>query len=422
MQVYVFGLIGVQTMSKVIIQTIAFNAEKTIRRCADSVISQTYCDIIEWNVLDNGSTDKTLGILKEYEGKHSFIHIFHIESNCSPHTDNENQIWDTFAKRLNIQMDDNDYYCTLDADDEYCPRYIEELVSYSIDKNLDIVVSGVEFINAETKTTIGFRKLPIDLTISSPSDFSNKFPVYHSFMRPVWGKIFKGKLLNGYVRNEQLTYGSDTFCVFFMLSNAERVGILEKSLYKYYVSKKSVSYTFDSNRINSDCILFYQAYDFLTTKVGYVSAQNLAFLYQVYINAIRDTINVLLKANIPNREKFAGLRKIFSNKITQNALSSADVPFDMRKELVESILEVVSQFGETRKYEDAIWLGVNLSAMLEYQDQYIRYSIMNIAFLVKNNRFDEAKSELDEWQGLLPDNSEFVGLRRSLEQQRNRIK
>lgn len=409
-------------MSKVIIHTIAYNAEKTIRRCADSVICQTYCGIMEWDILDNGSTDKTLEILKEYEEKHSFVNVFHIDNNCSPYTDSENQIWDTFVKRVNIQIDDNDYYCTLDADDEYCPQYIEELVSYSIDKNLDVVAAGVEFVNAETNATIGFRKIPADLTITAPSDFSNKFLVYHAFMRPVWGKIFKGKLLNGYVRNEQLTYGSDTFCVFYMLGNAERVGILKNSLYKYYVSEKSASYTFDSNRIRSDCILFHQACDFLTAKVGYVSAQNLAVLYKIYINAIRDTMNVLLKASIPDTEKFAGLRKILSNKITLNALSNTDVPLDMRKELIESIFKVVLQFGEARKYEDAIWLGMNLSAMLERQDQYIRYSIMNIAFLVKNNRFDEAQTELDEWQGLLPDNAELVDLRRCLEKQRNRMK
>ena len=46
----------------------AYNAEKTIHRCLDSILAQTYCDI-EVSVVNDGSTDSTLAELQAYAKK-----------------------------------------------------------------------------------------------------------------------------------------------------------------------------------------------------------------------------------------------------------------------------------------------------------------------------------------------------------------
>jgi glycosyltransferase involved in cell wall biosynthesis len=51
--------------------TVCLNAEKTIRRTIDSVLAQTYPNL-EYLVVDGGSTDRTLDILRSYEGRLSF--------------------------------------------------------------------------------------------------------------------------------------------------------------------------------------------------------------------------------------------------------------------------------------------------------------------------------------------------------------
>ena len=51
--------------------TVCFNAGKTIRRTIHSVLEQTYPNI-EYLVVDGGSSDATLDILREHEGRLSF--------------------------------------------------------------------------------------------------------------------------------------------------------------------------------------------------------------------------------------------------------------------------------------------------------------------------------------------------------------
>ena len=54
------------------VRTCAYNAEKTLRRAMDSVLNQTY-DKLTYYVLDNGSTDRTGEILREYAEKDSRV-------------------------------------------------------------------------------------------------------------------------------------------------------------------------------------------------------------------------------------------------------------------------------------------------------------------------------------------------------------
>ena len=47
------------------IRTCAYNAAKTLKRTIESILQQTYQDF-EYHILDNGSTDRTGNIIREY--------------------------------------------------------------------------------------------------------------------------------------------------------------------------------------------------------------------------------------------------------------------------------------------------------------------------------------------------------------------
>jgi glycosyltransferase involved in cell wall biosynthesis len=57
-----------------VVVTPAKNEEKFIRKTLDSMVSQSKLPL-KWIIVDDGSTDNTLSILKEYENKYSWIGI-----------------------------------------------------------------------------------------------------------------------------------------------------------------------------------------------------------------------------------------------------------------------------------------------------------------------------------------------------------
>lgn len=90
--------------------TISRNSERTIRRTIDSVLAQTYHNI-EYIIIDGGSTDGTVSIVKEYGQKIStFI------------SEQDNGISDAFNK--GIRLSKGEYIQLINADDVLAPDKI----------------------------------------------------------------------------------------------------------------------------------------------------------------------------------------------------------------------------------------------------------------------------------------------------------
>ena len=71
-------------MIKLSIIIAVYNVEKYIKKCLDSVIKQQGNDI-EILIVDDGSTDKSLEICKEYQNKDQRIKIIHQENKGLSH-------------------------------------------------------------------------------------------------------------------------------------------------------------------------------------------------------------------------------------------------------------------------------------------------------------------------------------------------
>lgn len=100
------------------VYTCAFNAEKTIRRCIDSVLSQK-CDIdFEYIVYDDGSRDQTAAEILSY-GKDKRLKPFRNGNNTGLATACNRALKDARGK----------YLIRVDADDELLPNAIFDLVT-----------------------------------------------------------------------------------------------------------------------------------------------------------------------------------------------------------------------------------------------------------------------------------------------------
>ena len=101
------------------VRTCAYNAEKTLRRAMDSILNQTYGELTYY-VLDNGSSDRTGDIIREYARKDKRVVPFFNKINRK--FDENPDFW-----LLTRKLQENDLFCILDADDSYDLTFLQKI-------------------------------------------------------------------------------------------------------------------------------------------------------------------------------------------------------------------------------------------------------------------------------------------------------
>lgn len=193
-----------------------FNAADYLRPALDSVISQTLRDI-EIICVDDGSTDNSLEILKEYQQNDERIRIV-TETNAGP----------ALARNNGIRRARGEYIAFLDDDDFYEPRFLEALYDMAKEHDLDVAISDYDIYNMRRST---FQKAaPEDHEeifeqgrVTSKSEYPDH--IFSSTNGSAWNKLFR----RSFVVNKELKFlpdvkmYEDVYFVVTALSLAERI-------------------------------------------------------------------------------------------------------------------------------------------------------------------------------------------------------
>ena len=115
-------------MYKISVIIPVFNSEKYLEKCLDSILNQTITDI-EIILIDDGSTDNSLQIIKQYAKKYNNI--------TYKSKKNEGQ---AIARNLGIEMATGEFICFIDSDDYIENTMLEKLYTLSQKDNSDIVI------------------------------------------------------------------------------------------------------------------------------------------------------------------------------------------------------------------------------------------------------------------------------------------
>lgn len=92
-----------------------YNSEKTIRNCLNSILAQTFDDF-EIIVINDGSTDNTLAILKEYQENTTKLHLYSFDNAGV-----------SISRRRGIDRANGEYIVWVDSDDTINPELLENL-------------------------------------------------------------------------------------------------------------------------------------------------------------------------------------------------------------------------------------------------------------------------------------------------------
>ena len=123
---------------KISIITVTFNSSATVRDTIDSVLKQKYKDY-EYIIIDGGSKDSTIDIIKEYEPKFS--------GRMKWISEKDKGMYDGINK--GIRMTTGDVVGIINSDDFYHRTDIFDIINYAFEENKDIqaIYGDVRFVN-----------------------------------------------------------------------------------------------------------------------------------------------------------------------------------------------------------------------------------------------------------------------------------
>lgn len=115
----------------------AYNAEKTIKRCLESVFNNDYKDDVEVIVVNDCSTDNTLSLLKELEKsapENIALKIVDLPQNSGASN----------TRNVGLSKVSGEYVAFLDADDEFKPDFLSIVASRISDSKVDVLCFNAE--------------------------------------------------------------------------------------------------------------------------------------------------------------------------------------------------------------------------------------------------------------------------------------
>lgn len=185
------------TKPKITFLMIAFNEESTIASAIDSVLAQTEPDIALY-VRNNGSTDRTGEILRQYAARDARVHWMENQVNWR-RDDEEGEPFVTAEGVIDIWPIEREtlgyYVAFLDADDRLAPDFAEKMLRVARRSRAELTVCGNQFITpgGEVQGT----RLPPPLSGKSAKEIGDVLREATSFQmlldtfRTHWGKLFR---------------------------------------------------------------------------------------------------------------------------------------------------------------------------------------------------------------------------------------
>lgn len=229
-------------MDKISIVVAVYNAAKTINKCVDSLINQTY-ENTEIILINDFSKDNSLEICREYSHKYSNIITINNESNFGV----------SVTRNAGIDVATGKYICFVDSDDYVEPDYLEKLHFYYEKYNTVPICGFVYHDEYNNCPPVNYQWSRGNELVSLGEAFKLKSELY---LTALWNKLFDCKFIKGKsIRfDETLSMGEDLrFTVKYLQeTNTEFVFVTTEKLYHYTkLTATTLMASFASNGIDN---------------------------------------------------------------------------------------------------------------------------------------------------------------------------
>jgi len=269
-----------------------YNTGKYLRPCLDSIVNQTYKNL-EIILVDDGSTDNSLSVCKEYAAKDNRIIVHHKENGGV-----------SSARNQGIRLAHGDYFSFIDSDDFIELDTYEYLMNIVNTHHVD-AVNYEYYISSSKKTTVH------KIDDKDYGIFDKKQAVYQLVHNVLfaWNKLFSKRIIDGVFFDETVARGEDSLFSILAFDKADKVWFDKRPLYYYIQSENSaVRGKFRKNQITAiNLIGIYEP----------LFSQKYPELYDAQMGSMLNLMTTLYFDIKADKEKLKDEKKLVRNKFKE---------------------------------------------------------------------------------------------------------
>lgn len=230
-----------------------YNAQNYLEISLKTILNQTFTDF-ELICINDGSTDKSLNILKNIAKKDNRIKII-----------NQKNFGAAVARNNGLKIAKGEAVIILDADDIFNKNFFKIMYNELKKSQTDIVICQFNIFNQLTNSFFPSRKLPNeDLAGKIISPDLVKKRIFQITNAASWNKIFlKNLIITNKILFKDFRPIDDLNFTFLALSTASKIKMINKVLVSYRANTK-VSQT---DKINLKTFKSMGAFDILKTEL-----------------------------------------------------------------------------------------------------------------------------------------------------------
>lgn len=209
----------------------AYNVEKYIERCLDSILNQTYKNI-EIIVVNDGSVDATAEIIDDIAKCDCRVKVIHKENGGV-----------SSARIEGIHKASGAYIGFVDGDDFVEPEMFEHLLKNALVYKADISHCGYRMVFPDGHVDLyyGTGKL-----VEQTKESGIKDLIEGAFVEPgLWNKLFKRSIVDGFEKSilwdSSIKINEDLLMNYLLFSKAEKSVYEDMPFYHYILRKGSAA-------------------------------------------------------------------------------------------------------------------------------------------------------------------------------------
>lgn len=298
-----------------------YNAKKSLKRCLESLIHQTYKQL-EIILIDDGSTDGSGEMCNEYASQDQRIIVIHKE--------NEGV---SAARNTGIERATGTYLQFVDSDDYLDLDACEILVKAIEENQSEMVICGcVEHREKEKKVIVPLNKPCQDLK-QMGEEFGK---IYSSNLLNIpWNKLFIKEKVRGKFEDE-ISLGEDLLFNIAYMDNINKITFLDAPLYHYMIEKTSLSRKFREDYVELNLILCNKVMEFASKNIDGENGEGEINRYFM-ISLLRGAGIMLCDSNRNEKEKKVLLKKWLLDKKICESVNKA-VVYGKKEKLCKSVI------------------------------------------------------------------------------------